>query len=320
MNKEKYPLAYACYNKNTEIRLNSTSGGIFTLIAEYIINKCGGVVFGAAFDNSFAVRHIMVETTDELKKLRGSKYPQSIISNCYILAKQLLDSGRTVFFTGTPCQIMGLKCYLKKEYNNLYCMDFICHGVASPLIWHRYLEEWRDLNRINYIVFKDKIKGWKKWHVKIEYDNHVWYCRGSFEPFMQSYLQYANIRPSCYKCKFKGLKRVSDFTISDCWGIGEKNKVLNDDRGLSALLLQNERAEVIFENIKNSLIYEQYDVVELMRGNWTAFESVQMNENRKKFFDLFAKKGAKVALRKYFSPSLQECVRYNLMRLKGKVK
>lgn len=320
MNSENYPLAYACYNKNKDIRLKSTSGGIFTLLAEYVITNCNGIVFGAAFDERYAVKHIMVDNVGELCKLRGSKYSQSIVGNCFLETKKFLDDGRTVFFTGTPCQIEGLKQFLKRDYDNLLCMDFICHGVASPGVWKGYLKEWRDINNIQEIVFKDKIKGWKKWHIKIRYNDHTWYRRGSVEPFMQSFLRYANIRPSCFDCKFKGLKRVSDFTISDCWGIGEQNKRLNDDLGLSALLIQNERAKRIFNEISSDMEYEKYDAEELMHGNWTAFKSVKSYEKRTEFFADFNKRGAKYALHKYFAPKLKNWIKYYYLRLIGKEK
>ena len=219
MNSTTYPKAYACYNKNMENRIKSTSGGVAALIAEYVINECNGVVFGAVFDNEFKVTHIKACTIEDLKKLQGSKYPQSDIGYSFKEAKKHLDRGITVLFTGTPCQISGLKRFLGKDYANLMCLDFVCHGVASPGVWGEYLTELRDKEKIKEIVFKDKIKGWKKWHVKIQYDDHVWYRRGCMEPFMRSFLRYANIRPSCYCCRFKGLSHESDFTISDCWGI-----------------------------------------------------------------------------------------------------
>lgn len=312
-----FPRAYACYNKNTEIRLRSTSGGVATLIAEYVIKECNGIVFGAAFDDEFKVTHIEVCNTDDLKRIRGSKYPQSDIGSCYLEVQKCLDQEKTVLFIGTPCQVSGLKRFLGKDYDNLLCLDFVCHGVASPGVWDGYLTELRDKEKIKEIVFKDKIKGWKRWHVKIQYDDHVWYRRGGMEPFMRSFLQYANIRPSCYCCRFKGLSHESDFTISDCWGIGEENRRLNDDRGLSALLVQNERAMDIFKKLSSLMEYEEYDADELMRGNWTAFKSVSPNQNRKEFFDAFYSHGAGNALKRYFEPHLRTWIGYYYRRMRG---
>ena len=157
-----FPMAYACYNKNEEIRMESTSGGIFSLLGEYVIQKRNGVVCGAIFDENFIVSHIVVDNIAELGKMRGSKYPQSNIGNCYRKIKSYLQQNITVLFTGTPCQIEGLLSYLGKKDENLILMDFICHGVASPGIWNRYLEECKNIKHIVSIRFKDKIKGWKK--------------------------------------------------------------------------------------------------------------------------------------------------------------
>lgn len=320
MHKQEYPRAFACYNRDTEIRLKSTSGGMFTLLGEYILRDCGGVVFGAAFDSDFAVHHVMVDRVEDLNQLRGSKYPQSNMGLCYREAQELLEQGRTVLYTGAPCQIEGLHQYLGREYENLFCMDFVCHGVASPGVWQGYLSECRKQKEIQEIVFKDKIKGWKRWYVKIQYKNRIWYRRGGMEPFMRSYLKYANIRPSCYQCRFKGIERISDFTISDCWGAGEHNERLNDNKGLSALLVQNEKAQRVFETIKDRMVYEEYDPDTLMERNWTTYRSVSAHVNREAFFRLFAEQGAKDALGKYFAPRLNTWLRYYYLRFDGKEK
>lgn len=317
---KKYPIAYACYNKDLNIRLQSTSGGIFTVLAEYVILELYGVVFGAAFDESYKVHHIRVDRINELGKLRGSKYPQSHMGNCYKEVKELLLNGKIVLFTGTPCQVNALHCFLNKQYDNLICMDFICHGVASPKIWEEYLIECKDRDNIQQIVFKDKIKGWKKWHIMIRYVDHTWYQRGYMNPFMKSYLEYANIRPSCFSCQFKGLVRNSDFTISDCWGVAESNRRINDNKGLSAFLIQNEKGEQIFKKIYNQLVFEQYNTGELMEGNWTTFKSVTENLNRTSFFKTSINIGTKSALNKFFKPTFKEWIRYYTLRLLGKEK
>ena len=300
--------------------MKSTSGGIAALIAEYVIKKCKGVVFGAAFDNEFKVTHIKANTIEDLKKIRGSKYPQSDIGYTFKEAKDHLEQGVTVLFTGTPCHVSGLKRFLGKDYSNLLCLDFVCHGVASPGVWNGYLTDLRDKEKIKEIVFKDKIKGWKRWYVKIQYDDHVWYRRGIMDSFMKSFLSYANVRPSCYSCRFKGLSHESDFTVSDCWGIGEENKRLNDDKGLSALLVHNEKAMKIFEDISPFMEYEEYDANELMRGNWTAFKSVTPSENRAEFFNAYCSRGAGYALKKYYEPKLKNWLAYYYRRMRGREK
>lgn len=320
MSDKIFPKAYACYNKDIDIRSQSTSGGVFTLVAQYIIENLNGIVCGAAFDKDFKVHHICVESVNELAKLRGSKYPQSSIGDCYKEIKLFLEQGKTVLFTGTPCQTQGLLMFLNKHYDNLWCMDFVCHGVASSKIWSNYLESFKDKGEIQNIEFKNKIKGWKKWHIMISYSDHSWYQRGCMNKFMKSYLEYANIRPSCYGCQFKGLARNIDFTISDCWGIGEKDKEMNDNNGLSAFLIQNVRSESMFEEICKELEYKEYNAADLMRGNWTMFKSVSQNENRTNFFRLSKEDSATTALNKYFSPSVKDWIVYYIKRLLGKEK
>ena len=138
--------------------------------------------------------------------------------------------------------------------------------------------------------------------------------------FMRSYLNYSNIRPSCYECRFKGLFRISDFTISDCWGIGEENKTLNDDKGLSALLIQNDRARVIFEDIKDKLKYTKYDTNILMNGNWTAYRSVSPNNERDRFFNMVKTEGAMCALNSIYKPTIWSWVKYYIDRVLGNEK
>ena len=316
---DNYPKAYAVYNNNLEVRLKSTSGGIFSLLAEFFLNEKNAVVYGASFDNDLNVIHTRITKVDDISHLRGSKYPQSKMGSSYRDVKNDLINGRTVFFVGTPCQIAGLKMFLNDKYNELlYTMDFICHGVASDLIWNEYIRELGRKKRVTNVVFKSKPYGWKKWYFRAEYEDGTYYhIRGSMNRFMASYLSYANIRPSCFECNFKGLDRNSDFTISDCWGIGEKNKDLNDNNGLSALLLHNERALQIFNIIKNNVTFEEYDPQSLMEGNWTTFRSVPQNPIREEFFKAVGDIGASKALKDFFSPSLKEWVRYYYMRLKG---
>ncbi|GEA30036.1 Coenzyme F420 hydrogenase/dehydrogenase, beta subunit C-terminal domain [Clostridium diolis] len=320
METDNYPQAFACYNDNIEIRMKSTSGGIFTLLADHIIQNYNGVVFGAAFDSDFSIHHICVNRVEDLDKLRGSKYPQSLIGETYKEVRQYLQDGTVVLFVGTPCQVEGLKSFMEKEYDNLYCMDFVCHGVASNTVWNEYVDELSKSGTIKNIVFKSKPKGWKKWYFSVEYVNHNYQIRGCMNKFMKSYLSYCNIRPSCFNCHFKGLNRNSDFTISDCWGIGEENEKLNDDYGLSALLVQNSRALEIFEEIKDNLHYERYDSETLMAGNWTAVSSVKKNDSRDLFFEFVKEKGGVKAIDKFFRPSAREWFWYFRARLLGKEK
>lgn len=308
--------AYACYNLNEETRRGSTSGGIFPLLAEFVICKKKGVVFGAIFDEKYNVIHNYSETMDGITKMCGSKYSQSNAYRSYAMVKKYLVEGRVVLFTGTPCQVSALHRYLNKDYDNLFTMDFVCHGVSSPALWRDYLYSIGK-DDVKYVCFKDKERGWKTWYLKIGYGKKEFSQRGRINRYMRSYLGYVNIRPSCYECKFKGDNRESDFTISDCWGAGERDSEMNDNRGLSALLLNTDRAVVVFEELKDLMAYKKYDREELMEGNWTYYKSVPRKTCREDFFALWKEKGVKSALKKYFHMGIRDWIRYLHLRLVG---
>ena len=212
------PKAYSCYNKNNEVRSKSSSGGIFTLIASKILEK-NGVVFGASFNNKFMVEHIYVEKEEELYKIRGSKYLQSIIGDSYKQAKKFLEEGRYVLFTGTPCQIEGLLSYLNKDYENLITQDIICHGVPSPKVWNKYLEyrEKEDGEIPLEINFRSKENGWKNYNLKFRYNGHEYKNNQNTDKYMQAFLKNVSLRESCYNCSFKKINRLSDITLADFW-------------------------------------------------------------------------------------------------------
>lgn len=229
---------YAAINPNEEIRLKSSSGGVFTLLAESVINE-GGVVFGARFNEQWEVIHDFTETKDGLEPFRGSKYVQSIIDDCYKHAKQFLLAGRKVLFSGTPCQIAGLKTFLGKEYENLLTVDVVCHGVPSPMVWREYLAEIaKDKeHNISYVSFREKSNGWKNYSIVVKDRIQNDLVNESFKKnlYMQLFLKNLSLRPSCYACKCKSGSCGSDMTIADFWGIQDPN--MDDDKGTSLFLL-----------------------------------------------------------------------------------
>lgn len=265
---------YAAINTNEEIREKSSSGGIFTVLAEKIIEE-NGVVFGARFDKNWEVKHDYTETKEGLSAFRGSKYLQSRIEDNYLKAETFLKEGRKVLFSGTPCQIAGLKKFLKKEFENLLTVDFICHGVPSPKVWRLYLNETyqniilhdkRDIishikkieNRKSYISdinFRHKINGWKKYSLFLKFNSTSTYnsknSKEIFEPFkhnlfMKAFLSDMILRPSCYHCPTKQGKSQSDITIADFWGVHTILKDFDDDKGTSLVFINNDRAQNIF--------------------------------------------------------------------------
>lgn len=279
--RNELPVAYAGFCRDEKIRSASTSGGIFSVIARHVIEVKKGYVFGVKFDENFNVEYGMTDNLNGIKKFRGSKYPQAETKKIYSSVKKILDGGRSVLFSGLPCQIEALRSFLGKDFPNLYLLDIVCMGVASPGLWNEYrLKNYPDAEEIK---FKDKVDGWKNWKIKITTKKKIFYRTRFEDSYMEGFLRKKNIRPSCFDCRFRGLSRSSDFTISDCWGIGEQS-ALNDDKGLSAILLHSEKAKKIFDEIKNELIFEEYDPILLMEGNWSVFKSADAHPDRKEFF------------------------------------
>lgn len=278
--------AYAAYAKEKKIRSKSSSGGIFSLLAEKILKE-EGVVFGAAFDENMQVHHIGIEKVEQLDLLRGSKYMQSRIENTYCEAKKALKSGRKVLFTGTGCQIAGLKSYLKKEYENLFTADVLCHGVPSPLVWENYLAEQKKVygTQLQSVCFRNKDNGWKNYHIIMEFGNSKRYVNQVHkDAFMQLFLRNICLRPSCHDCKYKKLDRPSDLTMGDAWGIDRYMPDMDDDRGTSVVIVHTEQGAGLLEQVKDQMILKKGNVDQLLPATADSRKSVAMHMNRKKFF------------------------------------
>lgn len=286
-NSNKKTETFVGYSKDEQIRKQSSSGGIFTIISEWIIQQ-EGVVFGAAFDEKFEVHHIVVETKEELEKLRGSKYVQSRLENIYPEVKRYLQMKRKVLFTGTACQISGLKKYLNKEYKNLYTVDVLCHGVPSPKIWRMYLEEKKNQydSSIKKIEFRNKEKGWNNFSVNIEFANLQRYCVQFFEDkYMRLFLGNMDLRPSCYKCRFKGIPRVSDMSIGDSWGIGKYMPDMDDDKGTSVILIHSSNGKRMLNAIEERIMVREARLNEVLPSTAESRKSVLMHPNRSKYLE-----------------------------------
>lgn len=279
------PQAYVSINKDDFIRLDSSSGGIFTLIAEKTIND-DGVVFGAGYTENFEVKHKYVDNIEKLAELRGSKYVQSKIGNTYKEAKDFLDMGRKVLFSGTPCQIAGLNSYLNKSYENLITQDFICHGVPSPKVWRKYVEfrETEAKSKVSSVSFRNKDEGWKKFSVYLSFQNDMKYRKNlRNDPYLKAFLRDVCLRPSCYECEFKGLHRQSDVTLADFWGVENFFPNLDDDKGASLVIVNSEFGIRLFNSIKTEIEYQEVDLDEVIKYNSAAIKSSEYNPKRDKF-------------------------------------
>ena len=276
---------YALKNKNLEERKNSSSGGAFILLAKYILNK-NGIVYGAAFDENFNVKHMRVDKTEDIQNLMASKYVQSEIGNSYLNAKKDLEAGKYVLFTGTPCQIEGLNTFLRKDYDNLYTQDIVCHGVPSPKVWNKY-KEYRlkkDKEKIEKISFRNKDNGWNNYNIKFIYKNSKFKINHNDDKYMNAFLRNTILRDSCYNCKFKNKKRNSDITLADYWGIENINPDFYDEYGVSLITINSEKGRKLFNNIKERSVYIETDLDEAIKYNPSYITSSKMDKHREEFF------------------------------------
>ncbi len=277
---------YVVQNKNERVLRESTSGGAFTAIAEYVIEK-GGIVYGAAFDSDLHVRHIGVTTKSELYKLRGSKYVQSEIGNCLRSVASSLQQGQFVLFSGTPCQIEGLLNYLNGKPRNLITVDIVCRAVPSPLVLKKYIEYKRALcPEIEEVRFRDKYYGYKYSQCSI-YDKNgtLMYHNGiDTDEYLRAFFSNICDRPACYVCAFKKRYRKSDCTLWDCFEVDEYFKQADNDKGVTRCLIHNREFLNRFDEIKESLLAKEVAPDYLVKNVREMFESVPQNVNREVFF------------------------------------
>lgn len=308
----------AAKHNDDEIRKESSSGGVFSLIAEYIIDK-GGVVFGAKFSESWEVVHDFVETKEELQVFRGSKYVQSNVGDSYQKVRQFLNDGRIVLFSGTPCQTLGLKKYLGKEYDNLVTLEVFCHGVPSPGVWKQYVNKIRSktvdgkntvllsLNEmpIKDISFRDKTNGWKKFGFVVRTvadeggdqnsvlsssnDRNIINEEANCNSYMRCFIKNVMLRPSCYNCQAKSGKSGSDFALADFWGIDRYCHSFSDDLGVTLLYTMSDKACQIVDSLR--MVWKDLPIENYKKYNRTFVASALKNPLYDTFWDVYEKSG-----------------------------
>ncbi|MCQ2137923.1 MAG: adenine deaminase [Bacteroidales bacterium] len=237
----------AARNPDESVRRGSSSGGVFSMLAEKVVDA-GGVVFGAAFDDSMNVIHKAASTREELLQFRGSKYVQSVIGDCFSRAEEYLEEGREVLFSGTSCQIAGLRHFLGREYDNLLTVEIICHGVPSPARWRDLLASLPEAASAN---FRDKSTGWRNFSLTLtSADGNVLLSQKCSEnAYMQDFLNDRIIRSSCFNCPARGGRSGSDIAIADYWGINKVAPQLDDNMGVSLILLETPRGAAFFDSL-----------------------------------------------------------------------
>lgn len=281
------PKAYGAYNKDGMTRAASSSGGVFALLAQQVLGE-GGVVYGAAFADGFrTVRHIAVEDQEGLAALQGSKYVQSEVFSVFSDIKNHLKEGRKVLFSGTPCQIEGLRGYLAKRYDNFLCVDMICHGVPSQKVWQKYIEqqEKKAGASLTSVSFTDKSKGWNSRCVKLCFANgEEKIIPHGKDSFMKAFSANVSLRESCSNCAAKKLNRLSDITIADFWGVNRLSPALYDNKGTSLLMIHSEKGAAALEAIREKLELSETDLAAAVACNGAATHSATAHPKRGEFF------------------------------------
>ena len=276
--------AVVVQNFDSNIREESTSGGFFSLISSYVISQ-GGVVIGAAYDANFKVVHQIVDNISDLAKFRNSKYCQSDLGKIYSMCKDILESGKKVCFSGTPCQTEGLYKFLGGKPDNLILVDFACHGVPSPGFFQRYIKFHSRYGKVIRILFRDKHDGYFASGMGIQYSNgKILRNKFSVDAIFTLYFSGMISRPSCYKCRFKKINRITDFTMMDCWHAENISDVF-DDKGATGIIIQNEKAKKLLSNIIGESIVDNVELDELIKlDGKMIISSAEENPNRMAFF------------------------------------
>lgn len=259
-------LVCAAMNPSIDTRIQSSSGGIFSMLAEFVLKE-GGVVFGARFNNKWEVVHDYVGDEESfisqlsaLKTFRGAKYSQSSIGDCYKKAQDFLKGERKVLFSGTGCQIAGLKLFLRKEYDNLLTIEIACHGVPSPRVWREYLKYVSKGKEISDIIFRDKRNGWNDYGLSIKsVGGEIFYERAFANDYMQCFLNDLCVRPSCSNCPAKAGKSGADLLIGDFWGIDGMHPEVYDNKGCSLVIAYSERGKQVFESLNANYMETTYE-------------------------------------------------------------
>ena len=300
---------FAAVNTNDAVRLSSSSGGMFTILAEKVIDE-GGVVFGAKFTEDFNLVHSWTDNKEQISEFRGAKYFQSVIGDSYKECKKFLDSGRKILYIGTPCQIAGLQSFLRKLYDNLLLAEIVCHGVPSKLLWDTYkdyISKNTDSN-LKSFSFRNKTEGWLNYKLFATFDNNKSYSANHEKDlFMNLNLSNNCLRNSCYTCQFKNNNSLADLTLGDFWGINKIKPELFDNKGTSLVIVNTLKGENFVSNLSDCDIHE-LQLEDCIIFNPSVVHAAKKGEYRNSFYKMlnstsfpkFAKKyGVKKDFRYY---------------------
>ncbi len=278
---------YACINRDEKVLKESSSGGVFSLLAENMIEK-GGVVFGAAFDENWNVRHMAAQTKEECLRFRGSKYVQSEVGDSFSQAKRFLDQGRPVLFSGAPCQIAGLNRFLGKKYSNLITCDFICTGIPNPKAFRAYRDDFaqRFQEPLTGISFRDKKYGWDAFSMVFRGKSKEYRKIRFFDPYIQAHFTHVFLRPACYHCQFKKCNSESDIKLADYWCVNRVHPELPWRDGVSLVLVEGEKGQALFDEIASKMRVVESKLENVYQTNASFSTIVKEPPARKDFLNV----------------------------------
>lgn len=296
-NEENNIIVYAAKHKDEIIRENSTSGGLFSAISEYVL-KNNGIIYATILDENYEVKYTRADNKCDRDKMRGSKYVQSDLLNCFCLIENDLHDNKLVLFVGNPCYVAGLKSFLKyKEYNNLILCDIVCHGVPSPKIFREHINLINSKGKIKKYIFRDKKIGWRGTNVTIEYGNKIETNTAFSDIFCDLYFDGYISRDCCSKCKFTSIIREADITIGDFWGIEKYHKNINDEKGINLVILNTQKGIELFDKISSDLNYEVSSINNCLQPQ-LMYPSKE-NKKKKYFWKDYKKRGFLYVAKKY---------------------
>ena len=300
--------SFAVKHKDLDVRLNSRSGGCFTAISDYVLEQ-DGTVYGCQLNNELVAVHGRATSKEERNKFRGSKYVQSDKNEVFTNVRRDLSDGRWVLFSGTTCEVAGIKSFLSNtDCSKLILVDILCHGVPSPLLWEKYKDycEAKVGSPISAADFRDKRKfGWASHLETIRFRGGKEYSSKDFASIFYAHL---GLRPSCYHCPYKSINHPSDFTLADCWGIDRHLPSFNDNKGVSLLLVNTEKAARVFGMVCSALSYIEVDINDYMQ--LPLRQACHINERkRRKFWTEVQSKPFSEIVEKYGADSREERIK-----------
>lgn len=320
-NKEQS--VYCGYSKDKDTVLTGSSGGLSYVFANHILSS-GGVVCGCTMsDDCYKAKHIIVKSKNELYKLKGSKYIQSDLGDVFLCIKDYLNKGVKVLFFGTPCQVAGMREYLKLSRvsdENLFLIDFICHGVPSPLVWKSYLEsvEAKYNSKAVKVQFRDKSIGWKRYSLAIEFADGKNFCSPVDENlYLKGFISDLYLRLSCYNCKFKDGNYYSDMTLGDFWGVEKFGLDIYNENGVSIGIIHTPKGKELFSLINQEIVCSQIDLSTATGSNPSYYSAVSYNQNRDKFFEQFGENPTAKTLNKFCKTKMKTKLKHKMKIILG---